>query len=89
MPEQEDSQKSPEALDLARRIQYWRQRAGLARRIDLARAIGVEPSMVTKWETAVNKPTIEHHHKVCEACGISMQMFWSRIPDEEGEAAEC
>ena len=85
---QEESEKSPEKLDLARRIIHWREHAGL-RKIDLARALGVEPSVVSKWERATMTPTTENHHRIAAACGVTMERFWgSMSDDEQGSSAQ-
>lgn len=78
MTSQEESYKSPERLDLAQRIRHWREQSGL-RKIDLARALGVEPSMVSKWERASTIPGIENNHRIAEVCGVSMTRFWGPL----------
>lgn len=69
---------------MAVRFAYWRKAAGFHRKIDLARAMEVAPSMVTKWEAATMRPGIEYHHRFCDVCGISMEQFWSELPTAEG-----
>lgn len=87
MPEQAESQKSPEQLDLARRIAAWREAASL-RKIDLARALNVEPSMVSKWERAQMQPGLRNLHAIAKACGIAMQEFWGDLPEAK-EVEQC
>lgn len=79
MSEQEQSYKSPERLDIARRVQHWRERASL-RKVDLARALAIDPSMVSKWERAEMAPTPENLARIAEACGVTMSTFWSELP---------
>lgn len=85
-PVQEESESvpeiSPEAADFAKRIQFWRNQAGI-RKVDLARFVGCEPSMVSKWEAGTLRPGLGYQHEIVKACGISMQIFWSKIPEAE------
>lgn len=76
--------KSPERLDLAKRVTAWREHAGL-RKIELARALAVEPSVVTKWEKAETAPGPENHYRIAEACGVTMEEFWGALPDVDDE----
>lgn len=78
-PEQGKSEPSQELRDLANRITRWREAAGL-RKIDLARALEVEPSMVSKWERAQMQPRIDNIHRIAEACGVSLRIFWGQLP---------
>ena len=79
---QEDSSKSPEYRDFAKRLSHWRQEAGI-KKVDFARMLGVEPPAVSKWEAGQTAPTLENLHKIAKACGITLQIFWGRIPEEE------
>ena len=69
------------SLDFAKRITHWRTEAKLSKS-ELAAIMDVEPSMVSKWERATLRPGLGYHHKFCEAVGVSMQIFWARLPSE-------
>jgi transcriptional regulator with XRE-family HTH domain len=49
-------------------------------RAELADKVGVSDVSVFNWETAVFKPTHEHLEKIADACGVSMQRFWGKVP---------
>ena len=85
MDAQQQSDKSPEKLDLANRIRAWREAAGL-RKIELARALSIDPSMVSKWEKADTSPGIENQHRIASACKISITEFWGKLPEAVGDA---
>ncbi len=62
----------------ARRIVYWRERAGL-KKAALARAAGVTKGAVTRWERAETAP--RNLKDVADALGIALRVFWADIDD--------
>ena len=86
----EDDRKAQDKitrLDIAKRIRHWRQEAGL-KQFELAERIGRSEATVSRWENAEHDvaPVTALVHRIAEACGVSMQIFWGRLPQQEGEA---
>ena len=70
---------------LAIRIRTWREAANLSKS-QLADMLEVTPSTVHKWERSHMLPTIANMQGITEACGVSMAIFWGRLPEGEADA---
>jgi transcriptional regulator with XRE-family HTH domain len=81
---EEERRKLAERKDVARRIAYWRERAGM-RPIELAKASGLSPSQISRYEAALGSPGQVNLGRIVAACGIDRRMFWSPIDFGEGE----
>jgi len=62
--------------DVGARIKYWREKAGLSQSA-LARAVKVDPSAVSSWESAKYWPTMRHVSMVADVCKVNTQDFWA------------
>jgi transcriptional regulator with XRE-family HTH domain len=74
--------------EIAARIRYFRQRAGL-RAARLAEACGVTPGSVSEWESGNTEPTHENLARVARACGVDLAEFWAApiviLPSKDGD----
>lgn len=81
----------PDDVDLAVRIRYWMDRAGL-NGVQLAEAIGVSPPTVYNWRNGERGATLSNVAAIADACGVTVSEFWGPISAAEikrlrGEAA--
>lgn len=83
MPQGETPSKPESLPDLSVRVRFWRQRAGL-RPVELARAIDMSESSVSRWESGTATPSTRAIEKIAEACGVSLGMFFSELPGGVG-----
>lgn len=74
--------------DLCERIRRWREAAGL-NQTELAKAVGVSPSAVCQWESSKYEtdPSMENLDRIATACGVSLQIFFGKMPAEEAAAS--
>lgn len=68
------------SADVAGRVRHWRLSAGLSHKA-LAEALKVDRSAIHHWEAGRAVPSTTNLMKLAEVCGVSMQVFWSRIPE--------
>lgn len=73
---QEPSALSEFDRDLAARIRWWRERAGL-KGIELAAACDVTPSAVSRWEGGSAAPAQKMLAAIAAACGVDLTTFWA------------
>ena len=72
--------------NIAARVRHWRMVAGLTR-AELAEAAGVDRTAVSHWESGRSCPSHGNLARVASACGVSMGVFWSRLPEgADGDA---
>lgn len=78
----------PEAKIVARLLRSMRVEAGL-RQADVASALGVPQSYVSKCESAERRVDIVELFRYCEACGSNLRSFANRLAREfPGDAAK-
>lgn len=56
------------------RITHWRRAAGL-RQVELANAICMSASVVSRWESGSADPSLDALELIAEACGLSWGEF--------------
>lgn len=61
------------------KIRELRERAGMTK-TDLARAMGVDLSAVSKWESGVNKPTADRLLELSELFHCTIDELFNRDP---------
>jgi len=73
-------------VELNERIRVWREYAGLTKTA-LANAVGVAMTAVIQWENGGTTPKSENLELIAEACGVSMEQFWGRLPKRKRSAS--
>lgn len=63
-------------LEVATRLRYWREKAGLRNR-DIFRALGVSKSTVSSWESGKANPSHEDLARFAKLCGTNIADFWA------------
>ena len=71
---------------MAVRIRYWREQKGM-KNADVARALGLSPATVSKWQSEAACPTQENLDALCQLFGIQIWQFWAGSIDEMGDGA--
>jgi transcriptional regulator with XRE-family HTH domain len=71
--------------DLARRVRYWRRKAGLPQ-WRLAEILGVNQSAISGWEKG-RGPSMKSLRALCGALGISLEVFFGPLDEDDAAAA--
>jgi transcriptional regulator with XRE-family HTH domain len=64
--------------DFSRRLRYWLDVKGMTR-TELARALQVTPSAVSKWCAGAANPTLNRQRELVSALGLTLPEFYGRI----------
>ena len=67
------------------RLAQVRETVGLSQR-QLAHALGVHPSTVSRWESGASRIADERKQELAEHLGVSVSylMGWDELPDDNG-----